>query len=546
MEPKTRRLLHTTGLACLIVLSGCGGGGGGDGGNPAQPPVAEGSRGTELILPISGTVAQGGVPVAGARIELFDPSTSLTTTTTSGANGEFQIESSQVRFPAILRASGGNANNEVFHLVLFERPTTANLTPFSEAYSARLLRQLPAALFGNAAAANAALAGIDAADTAQAHEDLIALLGEEGIAVDTSRTPDLVTGTFRAAPGDPVNRLLEQYRTTGVDTAAIASELATTGDTIPAASAGIVAVNAQLPATPTYSAQVSFTLSVADRKGGTFSGLPAGNFTLPPFSLPCSGGRAGSLTGTFGQVAVVENAGAARQNYSTMVLLDQSGSVVGSDPNNARIDGARALFAAATGDDEIGLGYFPAGSSASQYSPFAPVFGQSASSLETHLNALADSESGGTPLYSAVVGATIDVAAGGTRPRKALVVFSDGDANAGRETAESAIANANARNVTLYSVVLNSGGTSITKLDEFVSLGVRTGGAVFVASDVRRTLGAYRTLSAFLDGTAATYTVTATLSGSNQCGAGQATLPEGVRVATKAGNLTVPVVLTYQ
>ena len=108
-----------------------------------------------------------------------------------------------------------------------------------------------------------------------------------------------------------------------------------------------------------------------------------------------------SLTGV--QLYQQQNAGP----YSATFLLDQSGSITGTDPTDARIDAAKVFIRNLGTGDEVGLmafasnGQLPHSPTTTWSTSNGQRFSSSRSAFFGTLDSLADTEAGGTPLYDA-------------------------------------------------------------------------------------------------------------------------------------------------
>ena len=93
--------------------------------------------------------------------------------------------------------------------------------------------------------------------------------------------------------------------------------------------------------------------------------------------------------------------------YSAMFLIDQSGSITGTDPTDARLEASRVFMRSLSGGDEAGLMAFASGGRL----PHDPItiwfdgngnrFSRNPSAFDGALASLADKEGGLTPLWDA-------------------------------------------------------------------------------------------------------------------------------------------------
>ena len=195
--------------------------------------------------------------------------------------------------------------------------------------------------------------------------------------------------------------------------------------------------------------------------------------------------------------------------YSATFLLDQSDSIAGTDPNDARIDAAKVFIRSLGSGDEVGLMAFASNGRL----PYNPVtvwshngqrFSSSSSAFFGALNDLADLEGGGTPLYDASRNAVSYTSTHANNSNKVVIVFTDGEDTASSATLSSAIQYATQRNIPLHTVAL-SRGVDIGVLSRMAG---ETGGSLTYAADARRLISYYGALGPYLSGTGTFYRTT--------------------------------------
>ena len=206
---------------------------------------------------------------------------------------------------------------------------------------------------------------------------------------------------------------------------------------------------------------------------------------------------------SFQQNAIAEGFSSNIGPYSAVLLMDQSESIVTTDPSNSRLQAGKEFFAALTPPDNAMLAAFASNGAL----PFAPVttwgtFSSDGRGFFPTLDQLADLESGGTPLYRSTELMVQHLSSRGPNANKAVVVFTDGDDTAGGASLGGVIALARARNVRVFTVGL-SGSVDTKVLSE---MALETGGGMIWAADARQLVSAYGSLGNILRGSMRTYT----------------------------------------
>lgn len=247
-------------------------------------------------------------------------------------------------------------------------------------------------------------------------------------------------------------------------------------------------------------------------------------------------------------------AGAVARPYAAALLLDQSGSIVQSDPSGARLFSAKAFMGTLGADDRVLLAAFAGGAGAliptpplTIYEPFKD--NASAPSYFPTLDSLTTQVGGNSPLYTSIDGlrqrlvADTSLAPGIS---KAMVVFTDGADNTCtslencRATRAQTIQQANTEQVRLFTIGLSSG-VDVAALGELANL---TGGAFLYADTAEQLLPLYGSLGRLLSLSLPTYRLRWTV----QAGAGNAFLPGStllgrVQVSATGKTFDVPFVV---
>ena len=195
--------------------------------------------------------------------------------------------------------------------------------------------------------------------------------------------------------------------------------------------------------------------------------------------------------------------------YSALFLLDQSGSITSTDPNDARIDASKVFIRNLGTGDEVGLMAFADGGQLT-YSPTTSWtnggqrFSSSRSAFFGTLDSLADMEGGDTPLYDASKKAVYHVDTYANNTNQVVIVFTDGEDTASSATLSDAIQYARQRGIPLHTVALSSG-VDIGVLSRMAG---ETGGSLTYATDARRLISYYGALGPYLSGAGRFYRTT--------------------------------------
>ena len=273
---------------------------------------------------------------------------------------------------------------------------------------------------------------------------------------------------------------------------------------------------------------------------------------LRPRDFSISGGDLGS-TGT--RVSYRRRAGVrtfrqrSRGSYSAMFLLDQSGSILSTDPTDARIDAAKAFMRGLGGRDEAGLAAFASGGRL-QYQPLTfwrhrgRVFARDEDAWDGELNWLADREGGSTPLYDATRSAVDLTAKHGRNNNRAVLLFTDGEDTASRYSLQDAVAEARRRRVALHTIALSD------SVNFFVlaRMARETGGAMAFARDARRLISYYGALGKYLSGAGRFYRTTwqANLRGGSFRFRRGAAMSSYMRINIPGSSISLPFVVAFQ
>lgn len=226
-------------------------------------------------------------------------------------------------------------------------------------------------------------------------------------------------------------------------------------------------------------------------------GTPLGGLGGEAFSIPDSATLHVERQGFSSQ------AGADQGPYSAVLLMDQSGSIVSTDPTDSRIQAGKVFFQALSAPDNAQLAAFASGGLLPYDVTVWGSFTSLGSSFYRPLDDLANLESGGTPLYAATASLIDHVTSNGTNPNRAVVVFTDGEDTDGTWSLKDVISLAQTRHVKLFTVGL-SNSINVQVLSQMAA---QTQGAMLWAWDARQLISIYGSLGNLLRGAAQFYRI---------------------------------------
>jgi von Willebrand factor type A domain len=247
----------------------------------------------------------------------------------------------------------------------------------------------------------------------------------------------------------------------------------------------------------------TFTLDVhiVDATGNYLTNLNKNNFAIKDTSSNPYGM-------TFSLIDVKGgNKTADKGDYSAFLLLDQSGSISSTDPNDLRIDASRIFLDALGRNDQAALGSFTTSSLYSYYSGYTLLHGgftNQGSKFYTSLDSLKNIiTKGGTPLYTSTEWAINYTAQKAPTKNKVVVLFTDGENNGGsyKENTENL---SRQKNIPIFTVGLSNG----VNFDVLNSMALNTGGSFMWAKDAKQLISYFGTLGNLLRGNADYYTLT--------------------------------------
>ena len=231
-------------------------------------------------------------------------------------------------------------------------------------------------------------------------------------------------------------------------------------------------------------------------------------------------------------------------------LMDQSGSITSTDPNDARIEAARVFLDNLSSGDEVALLAFASGGSL----PYDPVtvyrdsggngFTVDAGGFDSALANLADAEGGGTPLYDAILRALNYTRQEANNANRAVLVFTDGEDTDSSASIDDAIDAAVSMGIPLHTVALSSG----VDVGVLSRLAGETDGSLTRANNAGELISYYGALGPFLSGSSQFYRTKwrVNLSGGSMRFGPGASFWTGVLVALPSGVKWVPFRVDFQ
>ncbi len=273
---------------------------------------------------------------------------------------------------------------------------------------------------------------------------------------------------------------------------------------------------------------------VVDGQGNFAGGLSARNFRIE--SIRLSSRDSISFRNTRINGAQTNPKGA----YSATLLLDQSGSISSTDPDDLRIEAAK-IFGGALGERDYAL----LSSFTTYYSDSDVLlhteFTQDTTELNAGVEELRGSEGGGTPLYKAAHAMVDYTADNGPSENQAIILFTDGENTEYGVSLSQLTEHASDRNVQIYTVGLSQN----VELGVLAEIAGETGGAFMWAEDARQLITMFGTLGDLLSGNAQYYqTAWQVARSSGSWRSGQSFLSELNIVLPGGEEFTVPFEVT--
>jgi hypothetical protein len=297
-------------------------------------------------------------------------------------------------------------------------------------------------------------------------------------------------------------------------------------------------VGARVVSSNATSAVFAIDIFAADATGASINNLASTNFSIAGFTSSTSG-----ATYTFTQNSVSTATQSVVGPYSVMLLLDQSGSITGTDPTDARLFAAKVFLESLGSGDNVQLAAFASGGSLA----FSPVtvygsgFTSDGRSYFSTVDQLGNLEGGNTPLYQSTYSAMVHTRQNGPNTNRAVVVFTDGNDTDGVRTIADIGALSAQNGVRVFTVGL-SNGIDVGTLAEMARLGR---GAYFHANSARQLISTFGSLGKLLNGSAAVYSTRWSVTVDRSAFGSGAWFSTGVRIDTPSGQLVAPFRITF-
>lgn len=235
--------------------------------------------------------------------------------------------------------------------------------------------------------------------------------------------------------------------------------------------------------------------------------------------------------------------------YSATLLFDQSGSVRRTDPRDARISAARTFLGNLSQDDEASLLAFASGGLFGLGRPLTPYvrvfrdlsgrrWTNNSQGFDASLADLANAENGSTPLYDSIITALEFTEQEASNANQAVLVFTDGQDNAGRHFLEDAIDASVSAGIPLHTIALSDS----VDFGVLSALAGQTGGSLTYATNASELISYYGALGSFLSGASTFYRTKwrVTLSGGTFRFQSGTSFRSGVLVALSDGVKWIP------
>jgi hypothetical protein len=280
------------------------------------------------------------------------------------------------------------------------------------------------------------------------------------------------------------------------------------------------------------SANFDLDLFIVDKSGVAVAGLSQSNFSIPTFTGSSSG-----TTFSFSIQGSTMVAAGPTGPYSAELLMDQSGSITSTDPNDARIQASKIFMGALGPGDNVHLSAFAGSGRLISYevTSWGNGFTPDGASYFSVLDQLATLEGGGTPLYKATHTMLDYTSKNAPNNNKALLVFTDGEDTDGGRTIDDIAALSGSTGVKVFTIGLGSG-VNRPALGEIAA---RCNGSFFVATDARQLVSMYKSLGNLLNGTAPLYRVSFRVDTSSPAFPGW--FSTTLKVSTSVGDVSIPI-----
>jgi PKD repeat protein len=248
---------------------------------------------------------------------------------------------------------------------------------------------------------------------------------------------------------------------------------------------------------------ITFTLDIAMVNGDNSlsNNLAKSDFTINGFS-------GSGINYSFVNNGIQVVSGGANVPYSATLLLDQSGSIASTDPQNSRIEAAKVFCKSlGTGDNIFLSAFASSGKIPYNLTIYGDDFTSNGNDYLGTLETLKNQVGGGTPLYKSTYDMINFTSQEAPNTNKALVVFTDGQDSDGGRTTDDIINLANQKKVKVFMIGLKD-----TDIPTLAYIANKTGGAFMQAQDAPQLLTMFGSLGRLLNGTANFYRTSWTMT----------------------------------
>lgn len=225
-------------------------------------------------------------------------------------------------------------------------------------------------------------------------------------------------------------------------------------------------------------------------------------------------------------------------DYAALMLLDQSGSISSTDPENYRLEAAKIFCSNLGANNNIGLWSF----ANSNYTKLVD-FTTDTALVTQEIEKLRNHEGGSTPLYKSQYEAISYTKDNATKTNKAVLTFTDGEDTDYGKTSDEVVAHANDKSVRLYNIGLEDVNTRL-----LLKQAVATNGAFLYAKDARQLISIFGNLGKLLTNTAIYYQTEWTISGqdANNLFQGSGSIEHELKITFPyGGEISVPFSFDY-
>ncbi|MEH6305754.1 VWA domain-containing protein [Olivibacter sp. CPCC 100613] len=260
--------------------------------------------------------------------------------------------------------------------------------------------------------------------------------------------------------------------------------------------------------------------------------LKATNFIIDSLSIH---GYTSLFNNDYTQLVNGSNTG----DYAALMLLDQSGSISGTDPENYRLDAAKIFCSNLGTNNLVGLWSFA-------YSNYKQLvdFTTDTSKIIQEIEKLRDQEGGSTPLYKSQYEGVTYAKDKASKPNKAVLTFTDGEDTEYGLSAEDVVNHAKNQGVKLYNIGLGD-----VSSESLLKQAVATNGGFMYAKDARQLISIFGNLGKLLTNTAIYYQTEWTIKskGNDKIFSGQGEIAHELKITFPyGGEITVPFSFDYE